>query len=101
MISKIRINCDEYEFIYTTKMTKTITFNELRRIKDSLPHGSMQKIADELNLNVDIVRNYFGADHFKEGNCAGIHFESGPEGGIVSLGDTEILDAALKHLGQS
>ena len=28
-------------------MTKTITFNELRRIKDSLPDGSMHRIADE------------------------------------------------------
>ena len=26
-------------------MTKTITFNELRRIKDSLPDGSIQRIA--------------------------------------------------------
>ena len=25
-------------------MTKTITFNELRRIKDSLPDGSMHRI---------------------------------------------------------
>ena len=31
-------------------MTKTITFNELRRIKDSLPDGSIQRIADELGL---------------------------------------------------
>ena len=29
-------------------MTKTITFNELRRIKDSLPDGSMHRIADEM-----------------------------------------------------
>ena len=33
-----------------TLMTKTITFNELRRIKDSLPDGSMHRIADELNV---------------------------------------------------
>ena len=31
-------------------MTKTITFNELRRIKDSLPDGSMHRIADEVNV---------------------------------------------------
>ena len=41
-------------------MTKTITFNELRRIKDSLPDGSTQRIADELGLKVETVRNYFG-----------------------------------------
>ena len=29
-------------------MARLITFNELRRIKDSLPHGTIQKIADEL-----------------------------------------------------
>ena len=40
-------------------MTKTITFNELRRIKDSLPDGSTQRIADELGLKVETVRNYF------------------------------------------
>ena len=34
---------------------RTITFNELRRIKDSLPTGSMHRIADELGLNVDTV----------------------------------------------
>ena len=27
-------------------MSKTITFNELRRIKDSLPDGSTHRIAD-------------------------------------------------------
>ena len=27
---------------------KTITFNELRKIKDSLPTGSIHRIADEL-----------------------------------------------------
>ena len=32
---------------------RTITFNELRKIKDSLPSGSMHRIADELGLNVD------------------------------------------------
>ena len=41
-------------------MTKTITFNELRRIKDSLPDGATQRIADELGLKVETVRNYFG-----------------------------------------
>ena len=35
---------------------RTITFNELRKIKDSLPSGSMHRIADELGLNVDTVR---------------------------------------------
>ena len=38
-------------------MTRTITFNELRNIKDSLPEGSMHRIADELNISVETVRN--------------------------------------------
>ena len=29
---------------------RTITFNELRKIKDSLPSGSMHRIADELRF---------------------------------------------------
>ena len=35
-----------------------ITFNELRRIKDKLPSGSSQRIADELGIDVETVRNY-------------------------------------------
>jgi hypothetical protein len=36
-------------------MTKTITFNELRRLKDSLPDGSTHRIADELGISVETV----------------------------------------------
>ncbi|MDD4636964.1 MAG: DNA-binding protein [Bacteroidales bacterium] len=80
-------------------MTKTISFNELRKIKDSLPSGSSQKIADELGINVDTVRNYFGGQHYKDGgNSCGVHIEPGPDGGIVLLDDTTILDKALSIL---
>lgn len=80
-------------------MSRTITFNELRRIKDALPHGTIQRIADELGIEADAVRNYFGGDNFDESNkCVGLHIESGPEGGIVSLDDTTILDKALAYL---
>ena len=48
-------------------MTKTITFNELRRLKDSLPDGSTHRIADELGISVETVRNYFGGHNFKDG----------------------------------
>ncbi len=44
-------------------MTKTITFNELRKIKDQLPDGSMHRIADRLDLSVETVRNYFGGSN--------------------------------------
>ena len=36
-------------------MTKTITFNELRRLKDSLPDGSTHSIADELGISAPAV----------------------------------------------
>jgi len=71
-----------------------IAFNELRRIKDSLPNGSMRKIADRLNLSEDTVRNYFGGSNYTSGAYAGIHVERGPHGGIVTLHDTTILDMA-------
>ncbi|MBO5974233.1 MAG: DNA-binding protein [Paludibacteraceae bacterium] len=77
-------------------MVKTITFNELRKIKDSLPSGSMKRIADELGLGEETVRNYFGGHNYKEGNSCGIHIESGPDGGIVTLDDTSILELAEK-----
>jgi hypothetical protein len=79
-------------------MVKTITFNELRKIKDSLPSGSSQRIANELGLSVDTVRNYFGGSHYQEGKSIGVHLEPGPDGGLVMLDDTLILDMALQIL---
>lgn len=72
----------------------TITFNELRKIKDSLPDGSITRIASELNLSVETVRNYFGGANYNEGEAVGIHLEKGPNGGIVVLDDTTILNMA-------
>ncbi len=80
---------------------KTITFNELRKIKDSLPNGSMHRIADELGLEVDTVRNFFGGHNFKDGKCVGIHIEAGPDGGLVTLDDTTVLDKALAILNEA
>ena len=54
-------------------MTKTITFNELRRIKDALPSGSMAKIAEELGLEKESVKNYFGGRNYKDGKSVGVH----------------------------
>ncbi|MBB3187041.1 DNA-binding protein [Microbacter margulisiae] len=81
-------------------MTRTITFNELRRIKDNLPSGSMSKIASELNLSDETVRNYFGGHNFQEGKSCGIHLEPGPDGGLVMLDDTTILDCALRIIDE-
>lgn len=82
-------------------MTRTITFNELRKIKDELPDGSMQKIAKKLDVSVETVRNYFGGANYNKGQSVGIHMEQGgPEGGIVTLDDTTILDMALKLMDE-
>ena len=77
-----------------------ITFNELRRIKDKLPSGSSQRIADELGIDVDTVRNYFGGKHLEAKDGAGIHIEQGPDGGVVTLDDTAIFDAAMRILNE-
>jgi hypothetical protein len=75
-------------------MTTTITFNQLRKIKDSLPEGATRAIAENLNLDVETVRNYFGGANYDRGKSVGIHIEQGPDGGIVELDDTTILDMA-------
>ena len=82
-------------------MSKTITFNELRKLNDSLPTGSMHRIADELNMSVETVRNFFGGHNFENGQSVGIHLEPGPDGGLVMLDDTTVLDKALQILQES
>lgn len=79
-------------------MTRTISFNDLRQLKDSLPDGSMHRIADKLNVTVQTVRNYFGGSNYDNGKNLGIHIEPGPNGGIVVLDDSTIYDMALEIL---
>lgn len=79
-------------------MSKTITFNELRRLKDSLPDGAITGIADKLNVTPQTVRNYFGGCNYEFGKNMGVHIEPGPDGGIVVLDDTTIYDMAVKIL---
>ena len=79
-------------------MTKTISFNELRKIKDALPDGATHKIAEQLGLTVETVRNYFGGYNYKDGGSAGVHIEPGPDGGVVVLDDTSILELALQMI---
>ena len=75
-----------------------ISFNELRQIKHKLPTGSVKKIAQMLEIEEQTVRNYFGANKFQNGAITGKHVQPGPNGGIVSLKDTAILDTAMKIL---
>ena len=81
-------------------MPKTIPFKELRRIKDSVTEGSIHKIADQLNMTDQSVRNYFGGSNYEYGINMGVHIEPGPDGGYVVLDDTKILDMALEILGE-
>lgn len=77
-----------------------ITFEELRRIKHALPHGSISRIAKDLNIEEQTVRNYFGAHNYTDGQVVEWHLEPGPNGGIVHLEDTTILDHALQILDE-
>lgn len=80
--------------------TMNITFNELRSVKDSLPDGSIHRIAKELDLNVETVWNYFGGYSHPEGRPMGVHLEGGMGGGVVALDDTRILDMARRILDE-
>jgi len=77
-----------------------LTFEELRRIKHSLPHGSISRIAQDLNIEEQTVRNYFGAHNYADGQVVEFHLEPGPNGGIVHLEDTTILDRARQILAE-
>ena len=78
-----------------------ITFQELRKIKDSLPAGSMKRIANELQLNEETVRNYFGGSNYKRGGATGIQFERGANGGFVRIDDEKVYQEALKILDET
>lgn len=58
------------------------------------------RLADELGISVDSVRNYFGGRHPEAKEGVGIHIEQGPDGGVVTLDDTTILDAAMRILNE-
>ena len=75
-------------------MGRKITFNELRKIKDSLPDGSIRLLDREFNVTEETVRNYFGGANYDQGTSVGIHIEPGPNGGIVLIDDETILNRA-------
>ncbi|NBC08337.1 MAG: DNA-binding protein [Bacteroidetes bacterium] len=76
-----------------------ITHEELRSIKHQLPTGSVKRIAQELSISEQTVRNYFGAKKFENGEIVDLHIQPGPNGGIVHLEDTAILEAAKRIIG--
>jgi len=78
-----------------------ITFAELRAIKHQLPTGSIARIARELDMQEQTVRNYFGANKFEEGGIPDKHVQPGPNGGIVHLEDTRILELAHRIIEEN
>ncbi len=81
-------------------MERKITFNELRKIKDSLPDGTIHQLAQEFNVTDETVRNYFGGANYDRGKSVGLHIEPGPNGGIVLLDDTKILERAEELIAE-
>jgi len=78
-----------------------VSFNHLRRIKDSLPDGSMQAIANEFDMQKETVQNYFGGANYQKGKVVGLHVEQGPDGGIVQIDDPKIYYKACAMLKKS
>ena len=78
-----------------------ITMEELRKIKHALPTGSVGRIAAELKMDEQTVRNYFGANKFGQGDLVDRHVQPGPKGGIVHLEDEMILQAALRIIEEA
>lgn len=75
-----------------------VTFNELRRMKDSLPDGSIHQIAEKLGVEDQTVRNYFGGSNYRSGQPQGVHKEQGPDGGLIELDDLTIYEMAQEIL---
>jgi hypothetical protein len=78
-----------------------ISFDELRKLKHSLPHGSIHRIAEETGLDEDTVRNFFGGFHFNHGKPVGIHFEKSNNEVFVRIEDEKILRFAQRILDEA
>ena len=78
-----------------------ITFEELRNVKHSLPTGSVKRIASELGVEEQTIRNYFGAMKYEDGKIVGKHLQPGPGGGIVHIEDDTILTVAKRIIAES
>ena len=71
-----------------------ITFEQLRNIKHSLPTGSVKRIATELKLEEQTVRNYFGAKKQSAKAITDWHKQAGPGGGVLRIENLNILNLA-------
>jgi hypothetical protein len=59
------------------------------------------RIASELNIEEQTVRNYFGAKKYEEGRIVGKHIQPGPDGGYVELDDDTILKVAQRIIEET
>ena len=78
-----------------------MTFNELRKIKDNLPDGTIKLLSEEFNMSEETIRNYFGGSNYEKGSCVGIHTEPGPNGGIVLIDDSTIFNRAKELINNN
>ena len=67
---------------------------DIVQIKDGI-----QTAFIDYNYNSSLAyRPQFVSNNYKEGKTVGIHIEPGPDGGIVEIDDTTVLDRALQIL---
>lgn len=61
-----------------------------------------KKIANQLDIEEDTVRNYFGGTHYKkgEGKSAGINIERGRNGWYAHIDDDRILEIARSMIAE-
>ena len=78
-----------------------ITFSELRSIKHNLPEGSIRRMSEELNIPEQTIRNYFGANKYDNASTIDKHLQPGPNGGIIEIEDTTILDLARRIIDEN
>ena len=78
-----------------------ITFEELRKIKHNLPTGCVSRIAEQLELPEQTVRNYFGAKKYSEGGeVVDLHVQPGPNGGIIEIDNPKIIELARQMISK-
>lgn len=78
-----------------------MTFNDLRKIKDNLPNGSVKLLSEEFDMSEETIRNYFGGSNYERGTSVGIHTEPGPNGGIVLIDDSTIFERAKELIAEN
>ena len=88
-------------YFYPKDMTSGCT-TEACNLRDNYDELRRQGF-DVVGVSVDEVRNYFGGRHFDSegGSPVGIHMEKGPDGGVVTLDDSAILDCALRIIAET